>query len=207
MLSRWQGMRPALAKARKQGGRARRSAVVYVIPVTNKQGRKRQEGGVAILKSSRLVATVILTMLAAAVVLALPVTAAPQQFVIVGADLTRVPGPGDPNGNGSAEFHVYKARVCYTLIVNNIKPATAAHIHRGVKGHTGPIVVPTDHHSSLNPPRPGSGGSSSGASSGCEAIPPALSMKLRQNSQRYYVNVHNKPYPHGAIRGQLLLGH
>jgi hypothetical protein len=155
------------------------------------------------LKSSRLLATVLLTMLAAAVVLALPVTAAPQPLAIVGADLTtEVPGPGDPNGNGNAEFRVYKARVCYTLIVNNIKPATAAHIHRGVKGHTGPIVVPTDQ-SSFNPPRPGSGGSSSG----CEAIPPALSMKLRQNSQRYYVNVHNKPYPHGAIRGQLRLGH
>jgi hypothetical protein len=176
--------------------------------VTNKQGRKRQEGGVATLKPRRLLATVVLTMLAAVVVFALPVTAAPQPLAIVGADLTtEVPGPGDPNGNGHAEVKVYKARVCYTLIVNNIKPATAAHIHRGVQGQTGPIVVPTDHHSSLNPPRPGSGGSSSGASSGCEAIPPALSMKLRQNSQRYYVNVHNKPYPHGAIRGQLLLGH
>src|SRR5215212_10640035 len=59
MLSRWQRMRPALAKARKEGGRARRSAVVDVIPVTNKQGRKRQEGGVATLKPRRLLATVV----------------------------------------------------------------------------------------------------------------------------------------------------
>jgi CHRD domain len=159
------------------------------------------------LKPRRLLAMVVLTMLPAVVVFALPVTAAPQVLATVGGDLTTAkPGPGDPNGFGNVEVEVYKARVCYVLNVNNIKPATAAHIHRGVKGHTGPIVVPTDHHSSLNPPRPNSVGSSSGASSGCEVIPPALSMKLRHNSQRYYVDVHNKPYPHGAIRSQLFLG-
>jgi hypothetical protein len=89
---------------------------------------------------------------------------------------------------------VYKARVCYTLTARGIKPATAAHIHKGRKGVAGPIVVPTDE-SSLHLPRP--------TSSGCEAIPRALSMKLRQNPSNYYVNVHNKPYPDGAIRGQL----
>jgi hypothetical protein len=69
-----------------------------------------------------------------------------------------------------------------------------AHIHKGAKGVAGPIVVPTDQ-SSFNLPRP--------TSSGCEAIPSALSKKLRQNPSNYYVNVHNKPYPDGAIRGQL----
>jgi hypothetical protein len=76
----------------------------------------------------------------------------------------------------------------------NIKPATEAHIHQGAKGQTGPIVVPTDQ-TSFNLPRP--------TSSGCEAIPSSLSMQIRQNPSNYYVNVHNKPYPDGAIRGQL----
>jgi CHRD domain len=89
---------------------------------------------------------------------------------------------------------VYKARVCYRLSVHGIKPATLAHIHKGPKGVAGPIVVPTDE-SSLKRPRP--------TSSGCERIPRALSMKLRHNPTHYYVNVHNKPYPDGAIRGQL----
>ena len=147
------------------------------------------------LKSRRLLATVVLTMLAAAVVLALPATAAPKPLATLRANLTtEVPGPGDPNGHGHAVVKVYKARVCYTLRVSGIAPATLAHIHKGRAGVAGPVVVPTDG-SSLQLPRP--------TASGCEAIPLALSKKLRQNPSQYYVNVHNKPYPEGAIRGQL----
>ena len=134
-------------------------------------------------------------MLAAAVVFALPAIAAQQPLATLHAKLTTaVPGPGDPDGHGTAMVKVYKTKLCYRLSVMNIKPATMAHIHKGAKGQTGPIVVPTDQ-SSFKLPRP--------TSSGCEAIPSALSMKLRQNPSNYYVNVHNKPYPEGAIRGQL----
>ena len=137
---------------------------------------------------------VVLTMLAAAVI-AIPATAAPQPLATLKAKLTtEKPGPGDPNGTGTATFKVYKTKLCYTLSVMNIKPATMAHIHQGAKGQTGPIVVPTDQ-SSFKLPMP--------TSSGCEAIPSSLSMQLRQNPSNYYVNVHNKPYPEGAIRGQL----
>jgi hypothetical protein len=147
------------------------------------------------LKPRQLLATVVLTMLAAAVVLALPATAAPQPLATLRANLTtEVPGPGDPDGHGNAMVKVYKTKLCYTLSVRGIKPATMAHIHKGAKGQTGPIVVPMDQ-TSFNLPRP--------TSSGCEAIPSSLSMKLRQNPSNYYVNVHNKPYPDGAIRGQL----
>jgi hypothetical protein len=48
---------------------------------------------------------------------------------------------------------------------------------------------------SFNQPRP--------TSNGCTAIPSSLSTDLTQNPSNYYVNVHNKPYPEGAIRGQL----
>jgi hypothetical protein len=129
------------------------------------------------------------------VVIALPATAAPQPLATLEAHLTTaVPGPGDPDGHGSAMVKVYETKVCYTLAVTGIKPATEAHIHKGAKGQTGPVVVPTDQ-TSFNHPRP--------TSSGCEAIPSSLSMDLSQNPSNYYVNVHNNPYPEGAIRGQL----
>jgi hypothetical protein len=137
--------------------------------------------------------TTLLAVLVLAVVLitAVPALAAPR--ATLEASLTgekEVPGPGDPNGWGQAEVKVYKAKVCYELEVKRIKPATAAHIHRGGPNMAGPIVVelkaPTD-----------------GSSEGCKAISKQLSKQLREHPSHYYVNVHNDPYPDGALRGQL----
>ena len=137
-----------------------------------------------------------LTLLAALVlavllIAAIPVWATPRANLE--ASLTgqkEVPGPGDPNGRGEADVTVYKEKVCYELEVERIKPATAAHIHRGAPGVAGDIVVelkaPTD-----------------GSSEGCKAISKQLSKNLMEHPWRYYVNVHNDPYPDGAIRGQL----
>jgi hypothetical protein len=130
-------------------------------------------------------------VLAVVLIAAVPVVAAPR--TTLEASLTgekEVPGPGDPNGVGHAEVKVYKAKVCYKLEVKRIKAAIAAHIHRGGPSVAGPIVVelkaPTD-----------------GSSEGCKAISKKLSKNLREHPWRYYVNVHNDPYPDGAIRGQL----
>jgi hypothetical protein len=142
------------------------------------------------MKSRRLFAAVVLAMLAA-LVLTLPASAAP--LATLEANMTgeqEVPGPGDPNGSGEAVIKVFRARVCYTLEVRRIAPADAAHIHRGLRGVAGPIVVP------LKPPTDGS-------SSACKQITRTLSQKLREHPARYYVNVHNNPFPDGAIRGQL----
>ena len=145
------------------------------------------------LNSRRLFAVVILALLVA-VVFALPVSATGIfATTTLEATLTgeqEVPGPGDPDGVGHAAVKVFPAKVCYALAVKRIKPATAAHIHLGFPGEAGPIVV------TLNPP-------TDGFSRGCVAIPRALSLGLREHPFRYYVNVHNAPFPEGAIRGQL----
>src|ERR687891_2485756 len=135
-------------------------------------------------------------VLAVALIAAVPVVASESGAdarATLEASLTgekEVPGPGDPNGRGEAEVKVHKAKVCYELEVERIRPATAAHIHRGGPSVAGPVVVelkaPTD-----------------GSSEGCKAISKQLSKQLRDNPTHYYVNVHNNPYPDGAIRGQL----
>ena len=140
------------------------------------------------MRRATLLAALVLALL---LIAAVPVVAAPR--ATLEASLTgekEVPGPGDPNGWGEADVKVYKARVCYELEVKRIKPATAAHIHQGGPNVAGDIVV------ELKPPTDGS-------SEGCKAISKQLSKKLREHPSRYYVNVHNDPYPDGAIRGQL----
>lgn len=104
-----------------------------------------------------------------------------------------VPGPGDPDGTGTAQIRVEPAqsRVCWELFIRQIEPASAAHIHRGAAGASGPPVVP------LTTP------DSAGRSTGCTQVDPALARELAGQAHDFYVNVHNAPYPAGAVRGQL----
>jgi hypothetical protein len=106
-----------------------------------------------------------------------------------------VPGPGDPDGTGSASITVVSDQneVCFTIHVSGIVlPATGAHIHQGVAGVAGPIVV------SLAPP------DASGVSSGCVlGLAHDLVTAILANPGNYYVNVHTTDYPNGALRGQL----
>jgi hypothetical protein len=104
------------------------------------------------------------------------------------------PGPGDADGSGSATVRIdplAASRLCFDLSVTGIAPATAAHIHRGGLGVPGPVVVP------LTPP-------TAGSSAGCVDIAATLGAEILAMPAGFYVNVHNAPYPDGAVRGQLV---
>ncbi len=102
-----------------------------------------------------------------------------------------VPVLGDPDGTGTARVTVNPGlgRICYTLQVSGIMPATAAHIHEAPAGEPGPVVQ------NLMAP-------TSGRSSGC-VTNRDLARDLLRNPEDYYVNVHNAEFPGGALRGQL----
>ncbi|MGH8641565.1 MAG: CHRD domain-containing protein [Burkholderiales bacterium] len=103
---------------------------------------------------------------------------------------------GDPNGVGTATvlFDNDGTTLCFSITVNNIDGPTMAHIHRGLAGVNGPIVVTLVHPTSGNP----------GVSSDCIAgVDSALASEIRGNPGRFYVNVHTTAFPNGAMRGQL----
>lgn len=116
-----------------------------------------------------------------------------QNLTVTLNGLQEVPGPGDPDGTGTAEVRVdpRQDRVCWDLAVRQVDAATAAHIHRGAAGAAGPPVV------TLTTP------TADGRSSGCATVDPALAAELSTRSHDFYVNVHTAAFPNGAVRGQL----
>jgi hypothetical protein len=103
-----------------------------------------------------------------------------------------VPGPGDPDGGGTAQVTLSpdKNEVCYDVTVTKVDEATAAHIHEGAMGKDGPVKV------GLDTPKGGS-------AKGCKSADAAVVKDMMANPANYYVNVHSKDFPKGAVRGQL----
>jgi hypothetical protein len=151
------------------------------------------------MKQRRLFAALLLAALVA-LALAGPASAAklggadqggrPLTTTLTGEQ--EVPGPGDPDGTGSATVTVNPGQgvLCYELSVFGIAPAEAAHIHEAPFGMAGGVVV------TLAPPTDGS-------SSGCIAVGRVLAKDILKKPADYYVNVHNADFPDGALRGQL----
>ncbi len=106
--------------------------------------------------------------------------------------------PGDPDGTGTMHLTLNQGQgeICWDLDVSDIESPTRAHIHSGVAGVNGPVVV---FFFDLVIPDP-----IPVAFDGCvDGIDEGLIKDIRQNPGDYYINIHNTEYPAGAIRGQL----
>jgi len=118
-----------------------------------------------------------------------------SQGVTLWANMTgaqEAPVMGDPDGTGYAELVLNSGQgtVSYTINVSNIDAPTAAHVHIAPPGSAGPVVIP------LSAPV-------NGMISGTVEVDKDLIKEIRKNPSAYYINVHNAPYPGGAVRGQL----
>jgi len=98
----------------------------------------------------------------------------------------------DADGHGFFTYDLDGTSFCYTLEFRRIDTAFAAHIHRAPRGVNGGIVIPL------------SVGDGSGTRvEACTTTTPELAAEITANPKNFYVNVHNQPFPGGAIRGQL----
>ncbi|GHE32193.1 CHRD domain-containing protein [Streptomyces capitiformicae] len=115
-----------------------------------------------------------------------------------------VPGPGDPDGHGRFQYKIHHDTFCYKLSVSDIGHPTEAHLHIAPRGETGPVAL------ALKTP------SKYGKISDCvkaqehqnpdnaTAVLTHWELQaIKHDPFLFYVNIHNKEFPDGAIRGQL----
>jgi hypothetical protein len=128
-----------------------------------------------------------------AIAAAAPATAGPTTVLrtaLTGA--AEVPGPGDPDGKGNGVVRIDRStgEICVTITTHGTEPLRAGHIHEKAPGEqSGPVVVPLTQVSDTK-------------FKGC-AIAPSAAEGLLSMPGDYYLNVHNAPYPGGALRGDL----
>jgi CHRD domain len=107
------------------------------------------------------------------------------------------PGTCGGPGTGTATITIDRnARtLCYTITTQNVAlPLLAAHIHEAPVGEAGPVVVPLF----TQPVNAATVGPTC-----LTDLDKNLLKDIIRNPENYYVNVHNAPFPNGAVRGQL----
>ncbi len=100
---------------------------------------------------------------------------------------------GDLNGRGTARITTNRARgrVCFRIRLSRVGSVSAGHIHQEVRGKVGDVVVPFFDKPTRRP-------------QGCtRGVKKSLIRAIERRPNRFYVNVHNKRHPGGAVRGQL----
>ena len=98
---------------------------------------------------------------------------------------------GDASLKGTAEVTVdaTSGQVC-AKVTSNVSGAVAMHIHQGVAGKDGPVVLPLDA-KTIN------------GAKACVTASAALAKSIEANPAGFYVNIHTPKAPAGAVRGQL----
>ena len=105
---------------------------------------------------------------------------------------------GNSLARGIASVGIRGTHICVAIVTLDSGIPVAAHIHEGVKGKNGPVVIALK---APVPIEPGSVFSASSAS--CQNADPALLGRIRKSPVSFYVNVHTTDFPAGALRGQL----
>jgi hypothetical protein len=112
--------------------------------------------------------------------------------------------PADPDGDGRARVVLKpeEGLVCFKVKFDDTGTPNRGHIHRGVAGQNGGIVVPFFELVG-QPADPRNDELEESKLEDCVSADPALIQEIADNPEGFYVNLHNARFPGGAIRGQL----
>jgi hypothetical protein len=98
----------------------------------------------------------------------------------------------DPEASGTARLELGGTSIRFHIMTSpNLGKVVATHLHQGGAGVNGPMAI------ELNPGFEGT------AFEGSVAVDADLSAKVLANPSQYYVKLHSRKFPGGAIRGQL----
>ena len=107
------------------------------------------------------------------------------------------PGTCGGPGTGTATITIDRnaGTLCYTITTQNVAlPLLAAHIHVAPAGEAGDVVIllftQLVNSATVGPTY-------------LTDLDKNLLKAIIRNPENYYVNVHNAPFPNGAVRGQL----
>lgn len=117
---------------------------------------------------------------------------------LLGSNEVPVPGKppvGDPKGSATGIVRIQGNRVTFAFSWQGISAPTLGHIHQGVKGVNGDVKVPL-----FGTPMPANITAAAGV---VTVSDPAIADALRANPAGFYLNLHTKEFPGGAVRGQL----
>lgn len=104
-------------------------------------------------------------------------------------------GKGDKDAIGvfAGRLNRAEGQLCYSMKVANLKQPTAAKIHTGPAGTKGAVAL------TLEAP-------TSGEATGCVDVARETADALATAPENFYVNIQNREFQNGAIRGQLSEG-
>lgn len=134
---------------------------------------------------------ILLVASTATVIMAAPALAQKSTYNVTLSGADEVPGPGDPDGTGTAVFTLDTAtnEVCWDIKVQNIGDPTAGHIHVGGSGKSGSVMM------DLNVPANGL--------KACTTVDGTTMGHMSGGPKSHYLNIHTGEFPDGALRGQL----
>ncbi len=105
-------------------------------------------------------------------------------------------GSGVKTGSASASFtlNTTKGTICTNIRTKGLVGVTASHIHKGAAGVDGAVVATFDIAKFNKSARE------------CIKVEAGLMAEIAMHPTDYYLNVHTKANPGGAVRGQLAKG-